>query len=300
MLSNERPNYFVGLRIIPQFQTSFVCAQNQNSSFSDSVSDSSGSDENPQVYKKIKTRALDGESSKKSFSREFNLLKNVKNIHHQKVRQNFLQNYNLSLPSTNSKFFFPIPWDRSNSTMPSTSRGNEYRYNRDTNFNINDCFQGSSGGARNSHKISDCAQYTFPTIHEGLHPTVVLQTGETVRLRKSKKSIPYSLSFYVNEKNNTEFIKKEIGNNRESEMLALSFKGIRKSNMECDSESVSSVDEPCRATSSVPLSSEMSSDFDQDGFQADESSNCLTSNENSLERIVFKESKETKKNGERS
>ncbi|KAK6632839.1 hypothetical protein RUM43_012578 [Polyplax serrata] len=300
-LCSERPNYFVGLRIIPQFQTYFVCSQNHpvSSGCSDSASDSSGSDENPQLFKKIKMKVFDGDTNAKkspAFARDFELMKNVRNFHHQRVRQTILQNYNLSMPNTNSKFFFPLSWERKNRdnpTLPSTS-GNIPRFFQSSNADMGSdhSTQGpSTMPMRNPNKISNSTQYTFPTIHEGLHhnggQSAVTQTGETARLRKLKKNIPYSSSSFSGAKSSLVGCKADLETEEDIQTFLKRQRNLEQGSAYVDSESVSSVDEAGR--SQMSRTGELLSDLEQDGFQADESSNCMTSTENSLEKISISE-----------
>ena len=209
-LSSNRPNYFVGLRIIPQFQTSFICAQNQAPYYSDSASDSSGSDENPQIFKKIKMKVFNDEQHFKktnSLSRDFEIFKNIKNFQPNKVRQTIFRNF--ALPNTSGKIFFSSSRDKKNRenvglldyTLPSTSTNQSNLFNPTNSKGINDQNK-EINGMRNAHtKLSDGPQYTFPANHEGLHhstsPPVVGQTNESIRLRKSKKNIPYCSTIYT-------------------------------------------------------------------------------------------------------
>lgn len=245
-------------------------------------------------------KVLDGETSFKkpsTFARDFDLLKNVKNFHHQRVRQTILHNYNLALPNTNSKFFFPLPWERKsreNQTLPSTS-GNDTRFYQTPNPGSNDLGQGTSNGLRSSPKISDCVQYTFPTIHEGLHhnggQSAVSQPTEVVRMRKLKKNIPYRKTNFLKKLKDLNSVKTEMENDEIQMFLdSKNRKNLSPNNRAPDSESISSADEAAKTKiSRTVLHGEMSSDLDQDGFQADESSNCMTSTENSLEKINISE-----------
>lgn len=99
-----------------------------------------------------------------------------------------------------------------------------------------------SSRGRNVSKISDCVQYTFPKINEGIHQTdvqsVVTSVGHEIKKKEKKES---------------------------------------RRNNGAESESSSSFEfESRRKTSgNFPV------DFEQDGFQADESSNGVTSDDES-------------------
>lgn len=111
--------------------------------------------------------------------------------------------------------------------------------------------QASLNGSGNCSKISDCVQYTFPKINEGMHQTDV-QSVVT--------SVGYSLK-----------LKKQNYSKEESKE-----KGSKDSNNGTESESSSSLElESAKSSRNFPV------DFEQDGFQADESSNGITSDDES-------------------
>lgn len=181
--SSEKPNYFLGSTIIPNFLSS----KSKNLSSSDNISNNSDSS---------------GEEDEICFKPK----KNSKNL----ITRLFLND-------TNGKFLVNNKKDFKSHIQPSSSR------------------------AGKGSKISDCIQYTFPKINEGMQKTDVQDVVTSVghQIKKQKKE-------------------NKRGNEEESESSSsLEFESRRKT------------------------SRNFLVDFEQDGFQADESSNGVTSDDES-------------------
>ncbi|KAL0276757.1 UNVERIFIED_CONTAM: hypothetical protein PYX00_004261 [Menopon gallinae] len=242
---------------IPQLQTSFFCSRAPASNDCDeSNSDSSDSEDGSELPQQRNNLTAQDESTV--------------------LHQTILHNYNFTFPTPTAKFFLPMSWDRKdkdNHTLPSTSRNA-----------MDDNGQESSSDFQTVKvpKVSECIQYTFPKVHEGSHQadvhSVVTAIGQNVRNKRSQS---------------------EIASDKKDEELAATSNGYDRSeeevqnNIGFESESQSSTDDEVRrrkkSERGAPSVRNRRFDIEQDGFQADESSNCLTSTENSLERVAIRE-----------
>lgn len=240
---------------IPQLRTSFFCSRAAASNNCDgSASDSSDSD-GPQVP----------QTGSKTTTEEDSAV----------LRPTILHNYNFTFPVSTAKLFLPVNWDRKdkdNHTLPSTSKNVMDEQRPESSYN----FQ-----AVKVPKVSECIQYTFPKVHEGSHQagihTVVTAIGQTVRKKRSQNEMSSG--------NKNEEAATSQGCDRSEEEM--------QNNVEFESESQSSTDDEVRRRKKPDRGSTSARDrrfdIEQDGFQADESSNCLTSTENSLERVAIRE-----------
>lgn len=206
-LPNDRPNYFLGLSIVPQFQNPFRSSQAVpiSSPCVSSTSDQSDSDDDSL------TNLKDHEFFRKPpSSRDYE----NRCLRHKAHRAGL----HAGLPLPRVDVFY-----RSD-TLPSTSAG---AFTSGKFVSAEDIENNSFHFAKRP-KVSNCVQYTFPNLHEGLHHSGVQNVVTSIGLASRSRKHRDLENFPRNEL-------KEISNSSEND------KGLGQQ-AEDNSESVSSTE----------------------------------------------------------